>query len=211
MRVLKATLLAEGSSDRALVPILKWFVEDALRRVGSVASRFEIAFTTEPPATSGLADRVARALRGYPCDLLFVHRDEDGKQRDTRVAEISLAVTSVSKHVPVVPVRMTEAWLLCDEMAIRLAADNPNGQEPLGLPKPAMIERLPDPKRTLREALISASGKRGRRLSMFERDIARRVHRVAELITDYSVLRALPAFALCEADTRAAIAAHGPW
>jgi hypothetical protein len=36
--------------------------------------------------------------------------------------------------VCVVPVRMMEAWLLIDEMAIRRVAGNPNGRIPIELP-----------------------------------------------------------------------------
>jgi hypothetical protein len=38
------------------------------------------------------------------------------------------------RHIPVVPVRMTEAWLLADEFAIRSAPGNPNGTQSLDLP-----------------------------------------------------------------------------
>jgi hypothetical protein len=45
---------------------------------------------------------------------------------------------------------MTEAWLLIDEKAIREAAGNPKGRQPLNLPKPSKTEELSDPKETLK-------------------------------------------------------------
>jgi hypothetical protein len=52
--------------------------------------------------------------------------------------------------VCVIPVKMTEAWLLIDEKAIREAAGNPKGRQPLNLPKPSKTEELSDPKETLK-------------------------------------------------------------
>ena len=55
----------------------------------------------------------------------------------------------------VIPVRMTEAWLLIDEKAIRIAAGNRNGTEILEIPKLHELESLPDPKKLLYELIIS--------------------------------------------------------
>jgi len=96
------------------------------------------------------------------------------------------------RHIPVVPVRMTEAWLLADEAAIRLAAGNPHGQEDLHLPDIRKIEDLVDPKRVLHDVLTTASGLNARRRSRFPAQ--RRVHLIPNYIDDYSRLDALPAF-----------------
>jgi hypothetical protein len=107
--------------------------------------------------------------------------------------------------VPVVPVRMTEAWLLVDERAIRQAADNPNGSAPLGLPALRHIESLPDPKQVLRRALETACQKKGRRLAQFRRGLSWRVQRVADLMQEFQRLRELSAFQQLETDTRVAL------
>ncbi len=104
-----------------------------------------------------------------------------------------------SCFVPVVPVRMTEAWLLIDEGAIRRAASNPNGTQELELPAIARLEDLSDPKTALHDMLLKASEKRGRRLDQFRKRIPSAVHRVAELITDFRPLRQLDAFRAFEA------------
>jgi hypothetical protein len=91
---------------------------------------------------------------------------------------------------------MTEAWLLFDEQAIRLAAGNPNGHQALKVPKLRDLESNPDPKQTLHELLKQASGLCGRRLRQFPFD--QRVTRVAEFIRDFTPLRQLKAFASLE-------------
>jgi hypothetical protein len=101
---------------------------------------------------------------------------------------------------------MTEAWLLIDEHSIRRAAGRPTGRTPLNLPPlPRLeLEEEADPKAVLHQALRDASELRGRRLH--ELPVAQRVHRVAELTADYSVLRSLPAFQAFERDVRTALA-----
>ncbi len=109
---------------------------------------------------------------------------------------------NLQAFVCIVPVRMTEAWLLFDGTAIRKAADNPNGRVALKLPPVRRVEDLPDPKQMLHEALEIASEKTGRRLEQFRRDLPRRVQRVAEFIADFEPLRAVPAFHEFEEEVR---------
>ncbi len=66
--------------------------------------------------------------------------------------------------VPVIPIRMTEAWLLLDESAIRKVAGNPNSKMQLALPRARDVEAVPDPKEVLRNVLAVASGLSGRKL-----------------------------------------------
>ena len=72
--------------------------------------------------------------------MLFVHRDADSSQESSsagperRYDEVARAVADASYDgawVGIVPVRMTEAWLLLDESAIRRVAGRPHGDEPL--------------------------------------------------------------------------------
>jgi hypothetical protein len=93
---------------------------------------------------------------------------------------------------------MTEAWLLIDETAIRTAARNPNGKIKLGIPAIKKLENLPDPKDVLHELLRQASEAQGRDLKKFR--VHAMVHRLAELIEDYSSLRQLSAFQQFESD-----------
>ena len=93
---------------------------------------------------------------------------------------------------------MTEAWLLFDEPAIRLAAGNPNGKTPLNVPDLSVIEQIPDPKDVLFEVLREASGLTGRRLKRF--NMAECRIRVTDLVSDFSPLRKLSAFKRLERD-----------
>jgi hypothetical protein len=99
---------------------------------------------------------------------------------------------------------MQEAWLLFDEAVIRLAADNPRGRVSLEIPPMEKLEEVADPKDLLWRALMTASGLRpGRRHRFLP---AARIHRVAELIDDFSPLRKLSAFQALEEDLRATLA-----
>lgn len=125
-----------------------------------------------------------------------------------RVDEIrtAAAAAEVTELVPVVPVRMTEAWLLIDEVAIRISADNPNGTEPLPLPAAAQLEHVQDPKRVLHDCLLAACELGRRRQKQFRRRIGERVQRVATMITDFGPLEQLPAFRAFRQDTQEAVA-----
>lgn len=102
--------------------------------------------------------------------------------------------------------RMQEAWLLHDEAALREAAGRPSGTEDLGLPAHRW-DRLADPKKVLYKALRAANGAKGRRAKSFRP--GRAAHRLADLISDWTPLRTLAAFAQLETDTRTALAQLG--
>jgi hypothetical protein len=131
MESLRFTLLTNGSSDQALIPILRWLlVRNGV--TGTIdPSWADLRRLPHPP--QGLANRIRIAVDIYPCDLLFVHRDAERMQPELRKSEIRDAIQSLLTPpvVCVVPVRMQEAWLLIEEAAIRQAAGNPQGQVPL--------------------------------------------------------------------------------
>jgi hypothetical protein len=130
----------------------------------------------------------------YPCDLLFIHRDSEEPNSSPRYSEIQQAIADAhnpTPAIPVVPIRMTEAWLLFDEQAVRRAAGNPNGRMAIEIPA-KHPETIADPKTLLHLALKKASGLTGRRLRSLRTSDA--VHRVAEYIDDFSPLRELTAF-----------------
>lgn len=201
------TLLADGGSDRALLPIAKWVFEQHLPTADAVRGEAaDLSQLRHRPKT--LKDRVIRALEFYPCDFLVVHRDAETQNPEVRYQEIEAACReaqtgSPCSHVCVVPVRMTEAWLLFDELAIRRAAGNPNGVMPLSLPVWARVESVPNPKLILLDALREASGLTGRRRRTFSAETAR--FQLAQLIDDFSPLRSLTAFSRFEIDVGNAI------
>src|SRR5664280_2329312 len=99
------TLVADGPTDAALLPILNWAVRSD-PRVGQVEPNFAEPGML-PPARAGLTERVRGALELFPADLLFVHRDADRVTTATRCDEICRAVETAMPNqmtVPVVPV-----------------------------------------------------------------------------------------------------------
>lgn len=201
MHDLRYTLVADGSSDVALLPILTWLLRQNGVDLAIQATWADLRRLPTPPRA--LRDRIALALELYPCDLLFVHRDAEGQSLSVRQDEIEQAIRAIGvqisvPHVCVIPVRMTEAWLLFDEAAIRQAAGNRLGRAPLALPPLDQVEQEPDPKSLLYEALRTASGLQGRRLRQF--NVAQAALRVADLIADFAPLRRLSAFQALEND-----------
>lgn len=203
MTQIEFTLLSDGSSDQQLIPLLLWVLRQKteLPISGSWAN---LGILGERPRS--LRARVEKALEFYPCSILFVHRDAEGQSRDDRLIEIHAATEGVQaiEIVPVIPVRMQEAWFLFDEKALRTAAGNPNGNIGLELPRLDRLESIPDPKALLFSLLQKASGLTGRRLKRFRPHL--HAYRLGELIEDYSPLRRLPAFRAMEADVDRALA-----
>ena len=202
MDEIRYTLISDGPSDRALLPILTWILREKgdIRRVQPEWA--DLRRLPQPPQS--LRERILSAIDLFPCDLLFVHRDAEREDPETRYREIRNPLQEATKRgfkvptVCVVPVRMTEAWLLFDEPAIRLAAGNPNGTNPLNMPDLSVIEEIPDPKIVLFEILREASGLTGRRLKRFNTAECR--IRITELLSDFSPLRQLSAFQRLEND-----------
>ena len=167
MRELRYTLVPDGSSDEALLPILTWLLKESGVSIALAPRIADFRHLREAPRT--LTDRIVKAVDLFECDLLFVHRDAETQTPGSRHSEIRKALEAARERRPipdvvcVVPVRMTEAFLLFDEQAIRRAAGNPNGNVALDLPAIARCQGLPDPKETLYQILRDASELTGRR------------------------------------------------
>lgn len=201
------TLLTDGSSDRALTPILKWLlVRNGIR--GMLVDQWaDFQYRRRP--LNRLSDRIEASIEDYPCELLFIHRDAERMSYEDRKAEILAALGEVrADHLPavcVVPVRMQEAWLLFSEAAIRQAARNPNGRVRLDLPGLSDLEHLSDPKAVLHDLLRKASELPARR--KFE--VRVNVHQIAEFARDFSPLLQLRAFQLLDQDVQRVILKNG--
>ncbi|MEH2057144.1 MAG: hypothetical protein V7K97_13485 [Nostoc sp.] len=212
MKELCYTLLSDGSSDKALMPILTWLLRAHQVECAIQSNWADLRRLPKPPKK--LLPRIINSLELYPCNLLFIHRDAEREPREKRITEISEALEEAVKksvvvppHICVIPVRMQEAWLLFDEVALRKAAGNPRGHQLLQLPDIRRLEQILDPKNILYGLLYEASELKGRRLKQFS--VNERVHRLAELIDDFSPLRALSAFQLLETDIQQVIKTQG--
>jgi hypothetical protein len=208
MNRIRYTLVTDGPSDRLLRFPIDWLLErlTPLDFDGEWANPAVYG----PDRAPRLVGRLDAALKWYPCQLLFVHRDAEREPRAVRVNEIEDAMGhlhSPPSAVCVVPVRMTEAWLLINEDALREAAGNPNGRAELSLPAVSTLESVPDPKNVLFNLLRSASELRGRRRRGFREAGARQ--RLAELIDDFSPLERLPAFRSFRTDLERVLGEQG--
>lgn len=206
------TLVTDGPTDAALIHPLRWLLVENGVRAPLETSWADLRLLSKPP--SALVERIATAIDLYPCDLLFVHRDAEREPREMRIKEIHRAIQKCASdlfascpYICVVPVRMTEAWFLFDETAIRRAAGNPAGRVLLDLPTIGRLEELPDPKAVLFQLLRDATELPQRRRHRIS--LAQAMYRLAELIDDFGPLRRLPAFGAVEADIRLAIRTNG--
>lgn len=172
---LRGLLLADGPSDLPLAEHLESLCAEHGR---------EVEVTPIDPRTLGAPNRTVEARLRFLLsqnadpDLVFVHRDAEARDPLERVEEVRHGAVSAgvspARVVPVVPVRMTEAWLLLDEAEIRRVAGRPGGTNRLNLPRIAGVETLADPKERLRDVLLVAGQPRGRRRrEQFGRDFGR--------------------------------------
>jgi Domain of unknown function (DUF4276) len=204
MKEIRYTLLTDGSSDRAIIPILNWLLRNCDDQ-WAIQHEWSDLRRLDKSKTDTLEKRIALSIELYPCEILFIHRDAEKVAREVRVDEIQKALENVNNIVSIptvciIPMRMTEAWLLFDVLALRKAAANPNGNVDLQLPSMKKIEDHPDPKKVLHDLLRQASELPPGRLKKFS--VNDRIHRLADLIDDFSSLRDLPAFAALESDIR---------
>ena len=165
--VMQCLLVCEGSSDDPLTT----HIQQLLNIYGRHPADFNISIDGQQ-----LVDKVLNGLgMASHYDLLFIHRDADRAGVDARYREMTEAIRQ-SKYtgpwVGVVPVRMTEAWLLLDEAAIRKVVRRPNGSGPVTLPSPNEVERRANPRDLLNSALLDASEARGRRRDDLRRNLS---------------------------------------
>ncbi|MEN0006678.1 MAG: hypothetical protein AAF798_21165 [Bacteroidota bacterium] len=194
MNRISCTLLADGSSDIILQYPIKWLLTQEFPNYATT-----INFADLRPISTGnetLPERICKAVELFPCDILFIHRDIEKETFESRMTEIVNALAKancdVPLHVKVLPKKMSEAWFLFDEQAIKTAAGNPNSRLALNLPTLGTLEQLPDPKESLITILKTASGLNKRRIKSFRP--RRAIHRLAEIIDNYSKLESLEAF-----------------
>ncbi len=182
---LRVSLIGDGSSDRCLWPVIVWSVHDRFGAEVEIASAGFVARAGQAPV-----EILEQVLHQDDPDLVVFHRDAEGEEPEIRLREIP----SQERVVPVIPVRMTEAWLLFDAAAIARAADNPSFTG-MNLPRLARVESLPDPKEALNALLIEASDLSGNRTRQrFHRDLGMRRAWVADYIESFAPLRELSAF-----------------
>ncbi|MEQ1733684.1 MAG: hypothetical protein ABL940_08425 [Bacteroidia bacterium] len=206
MKTIKYTLLTDGSSDKTLMQIINWLLNDLYSKTSTEGSFASFNNLPNPPKMGEVNKRVELANKLFPFDILFYHRDAESilnnKVIEERKDEVKNQINTeiVSRIVCIIPIAMMETWLLINETAIKKAADNPNSNINLQLPNINKLETIKNSKERLHTMLIECSGYKGRRAKEF--NVHKAVHRVAEYITDYSVLREIEAFKIFENDLK---------
>lgn len=191
-------LLHEGPSDAGLVAVLETLLVEA--GFDEVYGEARLKKGSVGETLASMADNQESF------HVVFVHRDADRAGRDARAAEISRAAMSVTwaagdepRVVPVIPVTMTEAWLLLEETAIRAICGNPRGTEALNLPKLHEIEGIADPKTLLFDALRKAAPRGGRR-RVTDREVGSWRSRLLERLDVHGQVTQLSAWKALEKD-----------
>lgn len=203
---IKFTLIADGASDRALINIIKWLLDDLYPEIPNKINFADFKYLKKPPSKKDIPAQIAKAREYYPFDILIYHRDAETnnlktiKSRKLEVFKHLSGNVDLNNVVCVIPVRMMESWLLIDEEAIKKAAGNRSYSGELNIPPIKNIENETKPKELLHKLLKDASGNTGRRLKKF--DSHKAVHLVAENIKDFSDLRFLEAFQIFEQDLK---------
>jgi hypothetical protein len=192
---LRIVFLGEGTSDSGIVHHIESIAADRGTEVSITDPDLSRLPKPPGPAVDGKLRAVIKLGGVY--DLIVVHRDADRDGVQARVDEIGAAVATVTDavpHVPVVPVRMTEAWLLTSESELRQVAGNPNGRIPLGLPGIGDLERIADPKALLKDVLANASGTSGRRREKFHQRFPQHRRQLLERLDRTGPVSRLPSW-----------------
>lgn len=178
MASLVMALFAEGTTDyRFLNSLIQRTASRILQRHSM--SSVDVSELQNIHSGTGLS-RVERILRaaqkahGY--HLLLLHADSDARSRDdawseriepgmTRALNESKSGTNLCESmVPVIPVRMTESWMLADpETLIDVIGARTTVSVPMLPDNPSEVERIADPKGTLRAVLNFLLGGRKHR------------------------------------------------
>ena len=201
-RSVSFAFLCEGSSDTGLIAHL----ETLLVHFGAQE------VTGMPDTRKGTIPARLRQLlteeTGTGIDMVFIHRDSDGPDRNGREREIRRGVEeSGFPHplIPVIPVQETEAWLLLDEQAIRDVVAS-KGKQSLRLPKPNAIEGTRKPKEILQKALLAASETSGRRLKKEKNSFNHHRRVLLQRLDPFGAVRDLPSWQCLERDIQRALA-----
>ncbi|WP_105973299.1 hypothetical protein [Streptomyces geranii] len=209
---IRALYLCEGTSDMGLRSHIEGIAWDMGREIHVTVPELD-RLPNKPGRSVANKLRAAQQLSDgeNEFDLVVVHRDSDRERPDERRREITDAVSAVSPglaHVPAIPVRMLEAWLLLDQVAIREVAGNPNGRVALNLPRPARAESVPDPKEMLKQAIATASEESGRRLQKLQARFPENRARLLQMLDREGPIRQLASWRSFTDDLREALGSH---
>lgn len=194
MLTLVLALYPEGHSDTRFLPVL---IQRTAEMIIAERGRTEVDVLEPYVVTVGSEAQkqkraeciltAARQTEGY--HALIVHADADYPTPERAMQEriqpgldLVRAVMGEQHYlVPIVPVRMTEAWLLADPEALLEVIGTRSSVADLDLPEQArLVESDPAPKQTLERVVKDATKQRRRRstinvIDLYE-PLARRIN-----------------------------------
>lgn len=192
MRQLILALYAEGRTDERFLPVIIQRAADQILRQYTIAP-VEVLEPLSLEAGSEADDRaecilsVARQAHGY--HALIIHADADAPANGDALQyryEPGRQLVEASEDdvcgdlLPIIPIRMTEAWMMADFDAFQDVVGTGLSADDLGFPnRPHQVETIQDPKHELNIALSRIfSGRRRRRkahLGQYYEPLARHV------------------------------------
>lgn len=176
MAILLLALYAEGSVDRRFLPVIIQRTSEAILAMYGKAI-IDIPDTIIIPKKHEKLDecilQAAKEARHH--HALFVHNDSDNLTYDSALQQrfvpgfnrVQQATEEVCrKLVPIIPIRMIEAWMLADYHALCQVLGTNLSLQALGLPnKASLVESIAKPKETINGIIrkINAGSSRNRR------------------------------------------------
>jgi hypothetical protein len=135
--------LGEGTSDSGITVHVRRIATDHGHEV-VITDPLMDSLPPPPRKTISAKLETIKELGGV-YDLIVIHRDADRAGRGDRIDEIRSASKGIMPDtpcVPVIPIRMTEAWLLLNEAEIRRVAHTRRIPE-IGMPRNARAATRP--------------------------------------------------------------------
>lgn len=93
MNSLRFRLLSDGSSDRALLPLLTWVLIENGVTCAIQPQWADLRRVRLPERT--LTARIEMSVYPFPCDMLFIHRDAETQPWQRRRDEIQAALSAL--------------------------------------------------------------------------------------------------------------------
>lgn len=181
MKALVFGFYAEGPTGYAFLQPL---IERILQNLLPDADILPLSIMTHAATQIEKLQAVACQASGY--HLVVFHLDADNRDAQKALEERfqpgydSLQTLEAcadgqppNTHiVPVIPIRMTEAWLLADFESFRAVVGTPLQAKDLGFAThPHLVEGIPDPKAVFKKGLQDAVQRRGRRKPLDPSDV----------------------------------------
>jgi hypothetical protein len=166
MNLLTIGYTTEGKTDkRFLGNIIRRTFEDLSLACTGQIEIYEPQHIEITGATT-FTDRILRSAKEAKwAHILCIHADSDANNDENvmqnKITPSFQAVEAELGHicknlVAIVPIQMTEAWMLIDKELLKGEIATTKRSQELGLPRPNQIENITDPKALIEEAMRRA-------------------------------------------------------